>query len=628
MQGMIDYLYGSKSIGVRNYTHELSRHMSGLDLDIRMCGVGGSHVLSQLDQQQLREHLISCIPDTKSKVLHIQHDTLMFRGSCDQTDEIDNLCWFLDMMTQKYDKVCITFHSRIEFGKPRWIEQPINRLLYNILDKQWCNQLIPMLNKCVVLVHSMSHVHLLESQGCNTVQLFTHPTDRYKTIKEPDIENVRVVVPGQLVSRKHVGQAIEVCTKIPNCTLTIDASDMSVYKQWEAAATARQVKLNPVKWSINNTEYLKQLSQHDVALVMYMDDIPLSGSVIDALRCGMIVGTTATPSFQWFAKEFRCITTHNNLHTLGGMIYEILRDTISCERLAWHADNYFYTSHESANRLVDVYRGTCVDNQSQTSRKPIANVVTESSQQTSGMPTFMVNISECEQLKHVNGMLHVEHQYRYNKKIFSRPWSGLIHGPFFETNTTLFRPTVDVMLSEDAFDNCTKLQVTNSKLKEIIEPYISCPVEITRLVDFPPVKMFDIRAFRSQKDWVVLHVGWWCKNFESFNQLRLTDKWVKQLHVNVNDPTREFLDMYGVSGNLCSTIPENCIYYIDQSTDDVVDEQMIHCIRSKTPTLVRRNSTVVEYLGDEYPLLYDDITQASELLTDENIAKAAQFSNS
>jgi len=619
---MIDYLYGSKSLGVSNYTHELKHHMSGLGLDIQMCGVGGSHVLGQLDQQQLRDHLISCIPDTDSKVLHIQHDTLMFRGSCDQTDEIDNMCWFLDMMTQKYDKVYITFHSRIEFGKPRWIEQPINRMLYNILNKQWCNQLIPVLNKCVVVVHSMSHVHLLESQGCNTVQLFIHPTDRYKAIEKPDVENVRVVVPGQLASRKHVGQAIEVCTKIPNCTLTIDSSDMSVYKQWEHAATAKQVKLNPVKWSINTSEYLKQLSQHDVALVMYTDDVPLSGSVVDALRCGMIVGTTATPSFQWFAKEFRCITAHNNLHTLGSLIYEILQDTVSREILAWHADNYFYTSHESAGKLVDIYREKCDNNQSKASRKLLASVVTESSQQTSSMPSHMINSSECEQLKHVDGMLHVEHQYRYNKKIFSRPWSGLIHGPFFEAKTTLSRPTVDVMFGDNAFDNCTKLQVTNSKLKEVIEPLISCPVELIRLTNFPPVGAFDIKAFISQKTRVILHVGWWCKDFKSFNQLQLSEKWKKQLHVNVNEPTREFLDMYNITDSICSSVPGNCLYYIDQITDDVVDEQMLYCICSNTPALIRRNMTTEEYLGADYALMFDDVLTAHKLLTDDNIIQA------
>ena len=51
---MIDYLYGSKSLGVRNYTHELKHHMSASGLDVNMRGVGGVHVLSKMEQSQLR----------------------------------------------------------------------------------------------------------------------------------------------------------------------------------------------------------------------------------------------------------------------------------------------------------------------------------------------------------------------------------------------------------------------------------------------------------------------------------------------------------------------------------------------------------------------------------------------
>ena len=100
------------------------------------------------------------------------------------------------------------------------------------------------------------------------------------------------------------------------------------------------------------------------------------------------------------------------------------------------------------------------------------------------------------------------------------------------------------------------------------------------------------------------------------------------MHVNKLEPTREFFDMTNTNHanvEICSTIPENCVYYVDQTTDDVVDEQMLMCIRSKTPILIRRNATVEEYLGADYPLLFDTICQASKLLTDDNIKKATQF---
>lgn len=619
---MIDYLYGSKSIGVRNYTHELYQHMTDLGVKINMCGAGGQHVLSHMNEQQLREHLIDCVSVSDSTVLHVQHDTLLFRGAGDMMEEMDNMCWFLERMLDRYERVFITFHCRVEFKHASWFKQPIAKLLIGMLKRKWYNQVISTLNRCTVLVHSMPHAELLRSQGCDTVQLFTHPTSRHTVNKPLDVENVRVVIPGKLVDRKRVGLAIETCTHIPNSVLTIDSTNIAMAEHYKTLAKTKQVDVEFIKWSMNTTEYLDQLSEHDVALVTYDEDVPLSGSVIDAIKCGLIVGTTATPSFQWFAKEFRCITTHNNLHTLGSLIHDILQDTVSRERLAWHADNYFYTSHESVDKLVDIYRGNRGNNQNKASRKLFASVVTESSQQTSSMPSYMINSSECEQLKYVDGMLHVEHQYRHNKKIFSRPWSGLIHGPFFEAKTTLSRPTVDVMIGDNAFDNCTKLQVTNSKLKEVIEPLIPCPVELIRLTNFPPVGVFDIKTFISRKTRMILHVGWWCKDFKSFNQLQLSEKWKKQLHVNVNEPTREFLDMYNITCSVCSSVPVNCLYYIDQITDDVVDEQMLYCICSNTPVLIRRNMTTEEYLGTDYALMFDDVLTAHELLTDDNIMQA------
>jgi hypothetical protein len=66
----------------------------------------------------------------------------------------------------------------------------------------------------------------------------------------------------------------------------------------------------------------------------------------------------------------------------------------------------------------------------------------------------------------------------------------------------------------------------------------------------------------------------------------------------------------------------NSVVFIDQITDDVVDDVMVGCIRTGRPMLIRRNNTTEEYLGSDYPLMFDDIKQAGKLLTNENIAKA------
>ncbi|MDC3298579.1 hypothetical protein OAU81_00755 [bacterium] len=625
MQSMIDYLYGSKSIGVRNYTHELNQHMSSIDVDTRLCGVGGRRMLQCLDQDEIQEHLMKCLPTNISNVLHVQYDTLMFRGTGDQMDEMDNMCWFIEQMLNKYERVFITFHGRIEFEHVSWIKRPVDRMLITMLSRAWHKQVIPMLNKCTVLVHSLPHVKLLESQGCNTVQLFTHPTTRHSPSHEPNMSRVRVAIPGQLVDRKRVGQAIETCTHIPNSVLTIDSTDLALVEHYKSIAQSRDVPVELIKWSMNTHEYLDQLSEHDVALVMYDQDVALSGSVIDALRCGLLVGTSSTPSFDWFAEQYQCVTTHANHHMLGDMLTSQLELPLSRARNEWHADNYINLSHESMQQLLVDYNGEQAVDPAGGTHDPLARAITPISRQTKAMPEHMTNISECEEIKSVQGVSHVEYQFKNKSTELKNNFSGLLHGPFVSNETTLDMPSVDDIISKRVLDSCVQLYVTNSKLKELVEPHVNCVVELLKADTFPPVKQFDIEQLLSSDNRCIVHTGWWCKKFESIDVLKLSKNWIKLIHMKFDCPSLELMDMNGVtheSTRVCDTIPDNCVYFVDQATDDVVDEQMLHCIRSNTPILINRNTTTEEYLGDDYVLLFDDIGEAGDLLTDDNIKLA------
>ena len=624
---MIDYLYSSKSIGVRNYTHELYQHMSDLGVYINMCGAGGQHVLSHMNEQQLREHLIERLSGSDSTVLHVQHDTLLFRGGGDMMDEMDNMCWFLEQMLDRYKQVFITFHGRVEFDHVSWIKQPITKLLNGMLMRKWYNQVISTLNRCTVLVHSMPHVELLRSQGCNTVQLFTHPTSRHTVNKPLDVENVRVVIPGRLVDRKRVGLAIETCTHIPNSVLTIDSTNIAKAEHYKTLAKTKQVDVEFVKWSMNTTEYLDQLSEHDVALVMYDEDVSLSGSVIDALRCGLIVGTTATQSFNWFAEQHQCIITRGDLHRLGEQITSTLNNKTLLTQSAWHADNYFVTSHHSALQLLAAYNGQPAIDTTSGTGAPLASPVIATSKQLRAMPNHMMNTSECTEVRSYQGLIHAQHNYKHNPEQFNMNWTGLLHGPFTGDQTTLDKISVEQMISQRVFDNCAKLHVTNTKLKELVESHVNCEVELLKLQSFLPVVQFDVDRLLSTDSRCIVHVGWWCKTMSSFNRLNVDKQWIKLMHMKPDEPTAELMDMCGglsASARWCTTIPDTCVYFVDQTTDDVVDEQMLHCIRYNIPVLIRRNATTQEYLGDDYPLLFDDIKQAGELLTDENIVEAAQ----
>ena len=135
---MIDYLYSSKSLGVSNYTKELKQHMTAQGAHINLYGLGGKHVMGHMNEQQLRDHLIQSVPHRESTVLHIQHDSLMFRGGGDEVDEMDNMCWFLDQMLIRYEQVFITLHSRTKFPETSWLKKTLDRFMNNIFRVNGC----------------------------------------------------------------------------------------------------------------------------------------------------------------------------------------------------------------------------------------------------------------------------------------------------------------------------------------------------------------------------------------------------------------------------------------------------------------------------------------------------------
>lgn len=621
---MIDYLYGSKSIGVRNYTYELCEYMSDHGMRVNLRGVGGEYVLGNMNQSQLRDHLISRVSDSDSTVLHVQVDSLMFRGNGDRADELDNLKWFLDQMLIRYKQVFVTFHGKHEFLEMNWIKDPIGSMLQLLLRRSWFNSVIPTLNRCKVLVHSEPHVQLLKSQGCDTVQLFIHPTNRHRTPASEKSKYTRVVIPGVLSDYKRVIKAMHACTRVPNCVLSIDMKNRALFDHYAVKARELNVSINPVQWSESSSEYLDQLSAHDVALITYNDDVPLSGSIIDALRCGLTVGVIDTPSFRWFAEQFQCIIVKSHPHDLGDSIKAHIQDDILTTRDAWHANNYFTMSHASARRLIEQYTGTEMTEQ-QIFEKSHTTYIKEISKQIGTFPRHMTSSSECAELIHTPGLTHVEHMYRYKPEKFADSWAGVIHGPFTHTETTFNHISTDQMRDENALDNCIHLHTTNTRLKELIEPHVRCKVYVLKMKTFPLVDQFDLETHLSKSTRHIIIHGWWCKNFMSFGKLNVGTRWEKLTHYTHEDPTLELMDMVGgvhESIRRCDVIPDNCIHFVDQTTDDVVDEQMLHCIRSNTPVLIRRNATTEEYLGSDYVLMFDDIKTAGNLLTDDNIKLA------
>lgn len=75
----------------------------------------------------------------------------------------------------------------------------------------------------------------------------------------------------------------------------------------------------------------------------------------------------------------------------------------------------------------------------------------------------------------------------------------------------------------------------------------------------------------------------------------------------------------GYNDMLCSTVV--FMEILTGSANNVI----IECIVRNTPVLVNRYPAVVEYLGEDYPLYYDDLQHATTLITDKKIMEAHEY---
>ena len=62
-----------------------------------------------------------------------------------------------------------------------------------------------------------------------------------------------------------------------------------------------------------------------------------------------------------------------------------------------------------------------------------------------------------------------------------------------------------------------------------------------------------------------------------------------------------------------------CMEVLDAAANNVT----IECLARNTPLIVNRHPAVVEYLGADYPLYYDDHRQIADMLADESLILSA-----
>jgi hypothetical protein len=177
---------------------------------------------------------------------------------------------------------------------------------------------------------------------------------------------------------------------------------------------------------------------------------------------------------------------------------------------------------------------------------------------------------------------------------------------------------------------------------------------------------FTFKKFQRNKNKQILQVGYWLRKLGSI--MKIETEYVQKTlispeisyfipHISkiVESCVRNELDepefkfTYGQKNfsnnkikfeNLCSKYNVNLIEKVsNEKYDDLLSQNivlfdfydisasnlLVECIVRNTPIVVKKHPAVIEYLGENYPLYFEDLSEVNKMLTSDNIKSAFDY---
>jgi predicted GH43/DUF377 family glycosyl hydrolase len=132
----------------------------------------------------------------------------------------------------------------------------------------------------------------------------------------------------------------------------------------------------------------------------------------------------------------------------------------------------------------------------------------------------------------------------------------------------------------------------------------------------------------------IIHIGWWLRDIESFYKLKISKP---KARLKMNDKVESQINgIFSLKSDVeeieylnnedYDKIITSSIVYINL-IDAVAVNTILECIERNVPILTNRNKSIEEYLGEDYPLFYDDNSDFEYLTSDDMLIKASEYLN-
>lgn len=230
------------------------------------------------------------------------------------------------------------------------------------------------------------------------------------------------------------------------------------------------------------------------------------------------------------------------------------------------------------------------------------------------------------------------------KPPYRRDWVGFLHNPLeMPSWYPLSTGSPEQILSHPAFQeslpNCRGFYTLSEYLATWLRERTGKPVEVVLHPTEFPQAQFDPERFLKNTSPKIIQVGWWLRRLISIFDLPLYDDYEKIWLVpsglqGMEDTFQLILShegrpdwtnvrrVVGLSNEEYDTwLSENVafVHLYDSSANNAI----VECIARTTPILVNPLPPVVEYLGVDYPLYFEDLAEAAGKVRDRALVVRA-----
>jgi hypothetical protein len=229
---------------------------------------------------------------------------------------------------------------------------------------------------------------------------------------------------------------------------------------------------------------------------------------------------------------------------------------------------------------------------------------------------------------------------------YKSDWVGIMHNPPTMApwyNQEGNKPIVysNSIEFKQSLNNCKGIYVLSDYMNRWLSPRVGVPVETLIHPTETPSLLWKPEYWKNNSNKRIIQLGYWLRKLTSIYLIDSPPHIKKTLLVPRNDIVKNYLSaeivylkkVYNISVDINDStvhihprvsndgydkLLANNIAFLDLY-DTSCNNAVIECIVRNTPLLINKHTATVEYLGEKYPLYFENLSEASSKLHDESL---------